>query len=451
MNRFAINDLSNWIKRKNRKPLVLRGARQVGKSTLVRQLAQAEGLKLVELNLEKYQLKSLLQDGIDLVAIIQEIEVVCNQLIEPGVLLFLDEIQEQPKLLSVLRYFYEERSWLPVVAAGSLLEFALTHESVSIPVGRVEYYFLGPMKFAEFLEALGEKLLLDYLNNAPNSLLEAVHSRLIRRYKEYLFVGGMPEAVKEYVQTKSFVEVRRVQRSILQTYQDDFSKYAKHSQVSRIRRVFNFVPGHLGEKIKFSEIDREEKSRDLKAALELLIQARVIIPVFHTNASGVPLSAVADESVFKAYFLDVGLAGCIQGVSWDSFPADIAKESLTKGALAEQFVAQHLFYKKDGFNSSELYYWLRDKKRQNAEVDFIISKGEIILPVEVKSDVSGKMKSLTVFMADHRELPRALRLSLLPYGSELVEASVAGLKEPAVYELLSIPLYLIDRIYDLLG
>lgn len=449
MNRFAITDLSAWMDRKNRKPLVLRGARQVGKSTLVRQFAQIKGLKLVELNLEKYQLKSLLSDGIELTAIIQEIEVVCNQRVEPGVLLFLDEIQDQPKLLSVLRYFYEERPWLPVIAAGSLLEFALTQESVSIPVGRVEYYFLGPMKFSEFLEALGDNILLDYINKAPNSFLEAVHFRLIKRYREYLFVGGMPEAVKEYALTNSFIEVRRVQRSILQTYQDDFSKYAKHSQVDRVRRVFNFVPGHLGEKVKFSEIDREEKSRDLKAALQLLVQARVIIPVFHTNASGVPLSAGADESVFKTYFLDVGLAGCLQGISWESFSADMGQDFLAKGALAEQFVAQHLFYKIDGFESSELYYWLRDKKKQNAEVDFVISKQGVTLPVEVKSDVSGKMKSLILFMAERRKLPRALRISLLPYGSELVEASVVGMDSPAVFELVAIPLYLIDRVYEL--
>lgn len=445
MNRQALSDLNSWIDRKNRKPLVLRGARQVGKSTLVRQFAAAKGLRLVELNLEKYKLKSLLEDGIDLVSIIQEIEVVCNQRLEPGVLLFLDEVQDQPKLLSVLRYFYEEHPWLPVIAAGSLLEFALTQESVSIPVGRVEYYFLGPMKFAEFLEALGETLLLDYLDKAPNSFIEAVHARFVRRYKEFLLVGGMPEAVLAYVQTKSFFEVRRVQRSILQTYQDDFSKYAKYSQVDRVRRVFNFVPGHLGEKIKFSEIDPEEKSRDLKAALQLLIQARIVIPVFHTNASGLPLSAVADESVLKAYFLDVGLAGCLQGVSWEGFLTDLGRDSLVKGTLAEQFVAQHLFYKQDGFDSSDLYYWLRDKKKQNAEVDFVVSKREVVMPVEVKSDVTGKMRSLFVFMAEHKDLSRALRLSLLPYGSELVEAVVKG-EEVVVFELLSVPLYMIDRL-----
>lgn len=449
MNRRALSDLSNWIERKNRKPLVLRGARQVGKSTLVRQLAVAKGLRLVELNLEKYKIKSLQQDGIDLVSITQEIEVVSNQRLESGVLLFLDEIQDQPKLLSVLRYFYEEYPWLPVVAAGSLLEFSLNQESVSVPVGRVEYYFLGPMKFGEFLEALGENLLLEHLQKAPNSFIEAVHSRFVRRYKEYLFVGGMPEAVLEFVQTKSFVEVRRVQRSILQTYQDDFAKYATRSQVDRVRRVFNFVPGHLGEKVKFSEIDRDEKSRDLKAALQLLIQARIVIPVFHTNASGVPLSAVADESVLKTYFLDVGLAGCLQGVSWESFPVDMAHDSLTKGALAEQFVAQHLFYKQDGFESSNLYYWLRDKKKQNAEVDFVISVKEAVLPLEVKSHVSGKMRSLLVFMAEHKDLSRALRLSLLPYGSELVE-TVSKDEESVVFELLSVPLYLIDRLDNLI-
>lgn len=427
---------------------MLCGARQVGKSTLVRQFAQSKGLRLLEINLEKQKLATLNLDGINLQTLLQEVEVLCNQRIEKGVLLFFDEIQDQPKLLSVLRYFYEEQPWIPVITAGSLLEFALEQVHYSVPVGRVEYYFLGPMKFSEFLDALGEQVLLEHLQRTPNSFLEAVHHRLVQRFKEFLFVGGMPEAVREFVRTSSPLEVRRVQRSILQTYQDDFIKYAKHSQVERVRRVFNFVPGHVGEKIKYSEIDRDEKSRDLKRALELLIQARVIIPVYHTNASGLPLRAQADESIMKTYFLDVGLVNCMQGVGWEGLVLADGKALMNKGAMAEQFVAQHLFYGADGFESPEIYYWLRDKKKQNAEVDFVIAKESRIIPIEVKAETSGRLKSLLVFM-NEKDLPTAVKINLNFYQSELVEKRINSANDTAVFELLTIPFYLIDRLKDL--
>ena len=450
MNRIALKDLKNWVLRENRKPLVLRGARQVGKSTLVRHFAEMQGLELIEVNLEKHQLQSLKYDGIDLTGLLQEIEVLCGQRIKPGVLLFFDEIQEQPKLLSILRYFYEEQAWLPVISAGSLLEIALTNKEISIPVGRIENYFLGPMKFEEFLSALGDQVLLEYLTRSSDELSKVAHAQLVKRFREYLFVGGMPEAVKEFVRTKSPIEVRRAQRSILQTYQEDFIKYSKNSAVDRVRRVFNFVPGHLGQKIKYSEIDREEKSRDLKAALQLLIQARIIIPVFHTNASGIPLASTSDETVLKTYFLDVGLVNCLQDVDWDLLVIDQSKDLITKGAIAEQFVAQHLFYRKDGFENSELYYWLRDKKAQNAEVDFIIARKGEVLPIEVKSDVSGKLKSLLIFMAERKNLSRAIRINLSNLQSELVEKTGSSISEKAVFELLTIPLYMVDQIDEII-
>lgn len=446
MKRIALSDLSNWFQREKRKPLVLRGARQVGKSTLVRQFAQQRGLRLLEINLEKQKLSSLNEDGIHLLTLLQEIEVICNQLVSPDSLLFFDEIQEQPKLLSVLRYFYEERPDLAVIAAGSLLDFALEQHQYSVPVGRIEYYFLGPMKFSEFLEALGESLLLEHLQKSPKNLIDSAHQRLVQRYKEFLYVGGMPEAVDTFVKTSSPLEVRRVQRSIVQTYQDDFSKYSKHSQVERVRKVFNYVPGHLGQKVKFSEMDREEKSRDLKQALHLLTQARIAVPVYHTNATALPLKAQSDESVFKLYFLDVGLVNCLQGAEWTSLMRD--QDLLTKGFLAEQFVAQHLFYKLDGFESPELFYWLRDKKKQNAEIDFILSKSGRIIPLEVKAEVSGRMKSLLVFMGE-KQFPMGVKMDLNHFRSELVEKKIQTSDEPVVFELLTIPLYLIDRLEEL--
>lgn len=448
MKRTATHYLNKWFHREKRKPLVLRGARQVGKSTLVRQFAKLQGLSLLEINLEKKKLSSLKGEGIHMASLLQEIEIICNQRLAASSLIFFDEIQEQPKLLAVLRYFYEEHPHLAVIAAGSLLEFALSQEIYSVPVGRIEYYFLGPMKFSEFLEALEEKMLLEYLQKTPAPFIEVAHSRLVARYKEYLFVGGMPEAVETYIRTSSPLEVLRVQRSILQTYEDDFVKYAKHSQIERLRRVFNYIPGHLGQKIKFSEIDREEKSRDLKAALNLLIQARIVIPVYHTNANALPLKAQADESVLKLYFLDVGLTNCLQGTEWTALTSLSKEELFNKGATAEQFIAQHLFYKDDGFESPELFYWLRDKKKQNAEVDFVISKGTRIIPIEVKAETTGRLKSLLVFMAEKQQ-PTAVKMDLNHLQSELVERNIQTSPDPVVFELLTVPLYLVDRLEEL--
>ncbi|MBO9666403.1 MAG: ATP-binding protein [Bdellovibrio sp.] len=447
MKRHALKDLTNWYKREKRKPLVLRGARQVGKSTLVRHLADSLGLDLFEINLEKQKLLSLQSEGIEVSPILQEVEIICNKKISAKALLFFDEAQDQKKILATLRYFFEEYPDIAVIAAGSLLDFALKKAEYSVPVGRIEYYFLGPMKFTEFLEAMGEPLLLEKLNDFSGALLEATHHRLMRRWREYLYVGGMPEAVLTYLQTNSPLEVRRIQNAILQAYQEDFNKYALYAQYRRVRRIFNFVPGHLGQKLKYVEIDPDEKARDLKAALELLILARVFIPVYHTNASGLPLKSQMDESVFKCYFLDVGLVCAFQGVDWSLLTTSSSEELLVKGPLVEQFVAQHLFFQSEGFMEPELFYWLRDKKAQNAEVDFVMTIDGQIVPVEVKSGKGGRLKSLMVFMKE-KELPVALRTDINLPSSELIDQKINESMGRSVFELKNMPLYLIEKIVD---
>lgn len=448
MKRQALNDLILWHKKKPRKPLVLRGARQVGKSTLVRQLAENLELDLLEINLERRPLRSIDSQGFELDLIIQEIEVLCNKRITNRSLIFIDEIQAQPKMLRALRYFYEERPDLAVISAGSLLDFAL-EQTEQIPVGRIEYYYLGPMKFSEFLEALGEDLIVEYIRNSNERFLEAVHARCKIFYRQFLFVGGMPEAVATYIRTKSPLEVRRVQESIVATYRDDFGKYSKTSQIPRLRKFFDFVPGHLGQKLKYTEVDREERSRDLKVALDLLIKARVIVPVFHTNAKALPLRSFKDSDVFKLYFLDVGLVNAVQGVSWVDLVEDMHLEGVYKGPIAEQFVAQHLFYSGSGSMEPELFYWLRDKKKQNAEVDFIIQVNDLVIPVEVKAEAVGKIRSLLVFMSESK-WPVAARMSLELSPSELVERKVKGSPDPAVFELRNVPLYLVEQIFEIL-
>lgn len=426
--------------------MVLRGARQVGKSTLVRHVASDLDVDLFEVNLEKQKLNSLNVEGFEVSAILQEVEILCNKKISSKAIVFFDEAQEQPKLLAALRYFYEEHPEIAVITAGSLLDFALEDSKYSMPVGRIEYYYLGPMKFTEFLLALNEGLLLEYVEKSPNSFIEAVHFRLLRRWREYLYIGGMPEAVLTYVQTNSPLNVRRVQNAIIQTYQDDFSKYAHRGHNKRVRKVFNYVPGHLGQKVKFTEIDGEEKARDLRAAIELLILARVLVPVYHTNASGLPLRSQMDESVFKLFFLDVGLISSFLDVNWNMLISG-DHDLMIRGALSEQFVAQHLFFHGDGGNKPELFYWLRDKKAQNAEVDFILTVDGQIVPVEVKSGKGGRLKSLMVFMKD-KELPVAIRTDINLPGSELIDQKINEAVGQSVFELKSMPIYLIEKIEE---
>jgi predicted AAA+ superfamily ATPase len=447
MKRHSEQVLERWYSRSSRKPLVLRGARQVGKSTLVRQFCAGRKLDLIEVNLEKRKLHSLSKVRVDTRGLLQEIEVISKRRVGVNSLIFFDEIQEQPEILAALRYFYEDHPELAIIAAGSLLEFVMNESDFSMPVGRIEYHFLGPMLFTEFLMALEEDILLDALRSKPKSIPTVVHERLAALFKEYLFVGGMPEAVLTYVQSKSPVEVRRIQLAIMQTYYDDFGKYASAAEVARIRKIFDFVPGHLGEKIKFSEIDREQKARDLKAALGILERAGIVRKVFHTNASGLPLKSQMDDSVFKLFFLDVGLANALLGVEWNSVVYSSEKQLLNKGPMAEQFVSQHLSFRNQGEQAPDLFYWLRDKKAQNAEIDFVISKDLQILPIEVKAEKNGKLKSLNVFMSE-KQLPIAIKMDLSPYRSELIEARTAQSQSCIVFELITLPIYAVEKIFD---
>ncbi len=444
MKRQAAEDLKLWYQRQKRKPLVIRGARQVGKSTLVRQFAEELELDLIEINLEKTPLKTLEQDGFNIDLYLQEIEVLCRKRLNSKSLVFIDEIQAQEKMFRALRYFYEEREDIAVIAAGSLLDLFI-NENEQAPVGRIEYYYLGPMKFTEFLGAMNEKTILDYLANPKERFIEAIHNQCLVRYKEFLFVGGMPEAVSIYINTKNPMDVRRAQEAIIQTYREDFIKYSKHSQIHRVQRIFDYIPGHLGQKMKYSEVNREERSRDLKVALNLLTKARLLIPVYHTNATALPLRSSKDLDTFKLYFLDIGLVNALQRITWTNLVMPFQEESIFKGAMAEQFVAQHLFYSESGSLEPELFYWLRDKKKQNAEVDFIISIDRDIIPVEVKAESSGYIQSLIVFMSE-KKWPLAVKLSMQMPKSELVEKKVKGADDPAVFEMKTIPLYLVEKL-----
>jgi predicted AAA+ superfamily ATPase len=283
LERSAEKYLNSWYQKGRRKPLVLRGARQVGKSTLVRQFARNNGLVLNEINLEQNLYLDNIFKTLDMDSIIRELDALVGRNIQAtGSVLFLDEIQATPYAIQALRYFYENKPDLPIISAGSLLEFALADHHFSMPVGRIEYYHLGPMTFSEFLSAV-EPGLNQYLSgfHIDKTIPLTAHQKLIKRQREYLLVGGMPEAVSAFAEENSLTEVTAVHRSITGTYQDDFSKYAKHKDLALMQKVFRQIPRIIGQKIKYSNISKEDKSRDVKAAIDLLVKARVCHQVFH--------------------------------------------------------------------------------------------------------------------------------------------------------------------------
>lgn len=447
MHRFSEVYLERWFVKKRRKPLVLRGARQVGKSTLVRRFALQNKLALHEINLERHTDMNDIFKTLDIEHIIRELEAVMGANIQKaGSVLFLDEIQATPYALQSLRYFYEEKPELPVIAAGSLLEFTLSDHPFSMPVGRIEYYHLGPMSFKEFLHALDPesgKYISGY--TLDKDIPVSIHKKLKKKQREYFFTGGMPEAVLVYKETGSLTEVSEVHRSIVETYQDDFSKYAKHRELSLIQKVFTHIPRTLGRKIKYSNISREQRSKDIKAVIELLIKARICHAVYHSHCSGVPLYADASEKSYKLVFMDIGIANHICGNDWITIQSFVGSELVNEGAMAEQFVGQHLIHLKN--EAPRLCYWLREGRSSNAEVDYVVSRGNLILPVEVKAGKSGSLKSLQQFVLQ-KNTDIAVRFDLnMPSLQDVRHTTATRNGNKAVsFRLLSLPLYMIEEL-----
>ena len=418
MKRFSEQRLIDWLDSTHRKPLVIRGARQVGKSTLVRQFAQHQGLTLHEINLERHlTLKSLFENQ-NVKEILRELEYICGRglINTPGSLLFLDEIQAVPVALATLRYFYEDCPELPVIAAGSLLEFALASHSFSMPVGRIEYLFMGPVSFEEFLDALSEDHILTLLREYEigEPFPQSAHARLLERQREYLLVGGMPEAVQRYLESEDLNEAFKVQTSVVETYRDDFSKYARNTELLRLHRVFDHVPLAAGDKFKYSNVDPQAQAREIRKAVDLLSKAGVVTLVFHTDASGVPLRATQNERIFKAYFLDCGLMNRMCRISRISSAEMIERKFINEGRMAEQFIAQHLLYLGRADERPALNYWLREGRAGNAEVDFVIQQGSRMIPIEVKAGKSGTLKSLQQLLARSRFLLESVLTSMPP-------------------------------------
>lgn len=448
MERKALAHLKEWYKNQEKRPLLLRGARQVGKSTLVRLFCKQQKIELFELNLEKVKLKSCGRNSIDIEAVLKEIEdILQKQFSSKPFLIFFDEIQAQAELFKYLRYFYEERPEISIIAAGSLLEFYLSEELFSVPVGRLSYYFLGPMDFEEYLFAQNQKVLLKRLQNFEKITTEQ-HNTLLKYQKEYFYTGGMPAAIKAFIKSKSYLVVRQIQFDILQTYRDDFLKYAKSGQINNLGKVFDFVPFNLGQKIKYSEIDSTVRAEQMRTAINLLIKARVLLPVYHANGASLPLSTFEDPSVYKLYFLDIGLVHAAQKVTWDQLD-QIFGDLNQRGAVYEQFIVQHLMFRYSGFEEPHLNYWLKDKIPGKAEIDFLFQDGVHIYPIEVKAGATGSLKSLWQFIKEKKA-----KYAIQFCGNQF-QVSQEKYNEPAVnqvYEvkLYKVPHYLVSKIIKII-
>lgn len=446
MYRFAIRDLKDWVSRPDHKPLVLRGARQVGKSYLAHMLADEAFETLAEINFEQTPEMAELFSSRQPARIIPLLELRLNLSIIPGkTLLFLDEIQAAPEVFATLRYFYEQMPQLHIIAAGSLLEFVLEDHQFSMPVGRIEYMHLGPMTFEEFLLAMTKQKLLDFLRSysLSESIPDLIHNELMQHVKDFCVIGGMPEAVEKYSKTNSYLESERILSNILSTYRADFNKYGLRVNQQRIEKVFLKIPNLVSQKFKYSQVDREEKSRDIKDALHKLECARVVHRVVHSDANGVPLGAEINDKYFKTIFLDVGLLCRGAGITMADIQSADDVMMINSGQVCEQFVGQHLLYSGRYYEEPQLFCWLRQRGSANAEVDYLLSQGTNIIPVEVKAGKSGSLKSLHVFVSE-KQRDFALRFYAgQPLLSD-VRTSVSGMK-PVGFRLLSLPFYLINQ------
>lgn len=453
MDRNQLRDLATWLEATDRKPLVIRGARQVGKSTLVRLFAAQCHRSLIEVNLERHPEIGSIFESMDPQGILGQIEALPGMPpVTAGSILFLDEIQAAPAAIAALRYFYEERGDLPVIAAGSLMEFALAERRLPMPVGRARYLHMGPMVFTEFLEALGETKLKAVLRAyEPGAELgPVVHQRLLELLRRYYFVGGMPAAVDVLARTGKLAEVSAVHTDLIATYRDDFQKYARSRNLARMQHVLEFAARNVGTKVKYANVLRDAHTSTIRQDIDLLAMARVVSKVSHTHASGLPLQADVDDSVYKLLFLDVGLMNAICGLTWKTLSGRHDVELVNDGAIAEQFVGQHLLEMLADSPSRQLTYWLREGRSSNAEVDFVVAIEGRIVPIEVKAGARGSLRSLHQFVAGKR-VPLAIRFDANPPSRQTVAATVqtAGGTMQVEYELVSLPLYLVERAADL--
>ncbi len=389
---------------KSRRPMLIRGARQVGKTWLVREHARLYP-SFVEINLESHpEYIPLFREQFgkpkDLLI---GIAAISGQKLVPGeTLLFIDEIQESKEALLSLRYFYENLPGQPVIAAGSLLEFCF--QDLSFPVGRIEFFHLFPLNFEEYLIAMGRDDLISMIEqvNPKKPLAQAIHNQLMDEVAIYSLIGGLPEVVHTFVTSKDWRKCQEILQILVGTYREDFHKYSSRAEVEILRLLFSEIPRLLGQKFKYSHVDPSVKAGVLSRGLDHLEKAGLIYRSYHSSANGLPLGAQINRKKFKVFFLDVGLAQRILGLTLSEIFLKRRELLAQRGAIAEQFVAQELLSQTQKNETPQIFFWQRESRSSQAEVDFLIERESSPLPIEVKSGHGKGLKSMHLFLEEKK-------------------------------------------------
>ncbi|MFT4169023.1 MAG: ATP-binding protein [Dysgonomonas sp.] len=415
MRRIALSFLQNWKQKKTRKPLIIRGARQVGKTWLMKEFAKTEYENFAYINFEdNQQLKTLFLNDFDIPRILLAIQIATGIKPEPNkTLIIFDEIQEAERALTSLKYFRENAPEYHVVAAGSLLGIAL-HENTSFPVGKVEFLDLYPLSFTEFLEALGEHDLNNLIQTQQWVMINTFKTKYIELLKQYYYVGGMPEVVSSYVINQDFSEVRQIQQQILNSYEQDFSKHAPTDVVPRIRMVWNSVPAQLSKenrKFIYGLIKQGARAKEFELALAWLMDCGLIHKVNRVSKPALPLKAYEDMGAFKLYLLDIGLLGAMANLDVKTLLDGNLIFTEFKGALTEQYVLQQLVTDVE----ISIFYWSSEKS--DGEIDLLIQYKNEVVPIEVKAAENLQAKSLRAFVEKNKS-KMAIRTSMSDFREE---------------------------------
>ena len=417
MKRNITEKLVKWQNNPNHKPLLVRGARQVGKSYSIVDFGKkyfSGNLHIInfEKNPELYKIFEL---NLDSNRIISELEFIIGKRIFPKKdLLFFDEIQECPKAIMSLRYFYEQNPDFYVIAAGSLLEFTL--QDISFPVGRLHIISMFPMTFEEFLIACDNSLIAERIKNIDEVIPLNIVEKINYELNKYFVVGGMPECVQTYVTTGSFVATAKTQTDLISTFRQDFSKYAIHANKHCLNSVLSSVAKKVGEQIKYSHLSKDFSNPTIKKAFNLLETARLFTKVNNVSPNGIPLGASKSEKIFKAIFLDIGLLSNLSGLNSKELISKQKLSTMYNGKMAEQFVGQEL----RAIYEDNVFYWRRAEKNSNAEIDYIVANEQKIIPIEVKSGKAGKLKSMHYLLEKFTNIEIAYIFTENKYG-ELLE------------------------------
>ena len=431
MYRVAIEELYKWKEGKRRKPLIIEGARQVGKTWLMKEFGNRAYENTVYINFDSNsRMAELFASDLNTERLIMGLELYAGRKIDPtNTLLIFDEVQEVPRALSSLKYFYEDVPQYHIICAGSLLGIAL-HGGTSFPVGKVDFLTLYPLSFKEFLAATTGERFSELLDEQDYQMITPFKQTYIDALKQYYFVGGMPEAVESFIEEKDFIEVRKIQKRILAAYEQDFSKHAPIDIVPKIRMVWNSIPSQLAKESKkfiYGLVREGGRAKEYEAAIMWLCDCGLVHKVGRVNAAGIPLKAYEDLKAFKLFIVDVGLLGCMTGLHQRTLldGNDLFVEF--KVALTEQYVCQQL----KTIGDLGIYYYTND--RNSCEVDFILDTGEQIIPVEVKAEINLKAKSLRTYCEK--------------YSPEIsIRTSMADFKKEDW--LINLPLYAIEEICE---